>query len=54
MARHKHIGEFLKDIGSPNEEILKSWGEDLFNTSEELIKGFNQINNKSKEEKANF
>ena len=43
MGRIKRIGEYLKDK-TPNEDTLRSWGETLYNVSQELIDGFDTIN----------
>lgn len=43
LARHKHIGEFLKDR-TPDEETLRAWGKKLYETSQELIDGYDHIN----------
>jgi hypothetical protein len=43
LARHKHMVEFLKDK-TPSEEILRDWGKKLYETSQELINGYERIN----------
>lgn len=43
LARHKHMGEFLKDR-TPDEETLRAWGKKLYETSQELIYGYERIN----------
>lgn len=48
MANHKHIGEYLSKE-SPGEEILKEWGKQLFETSNDMISGYNLINSGKKQ-----
>ncbi len=43
ISKHKDIGEFLKE-NLPDESLLKIWGEELYNTSRELIEGYEKIN----------
>ena len=43
LARHKHMGEFLK-TNTPSEEVLREWGKKLYETSQELINGYERIN----------
>jgi hypothetical protein len=43
LARHKHMGEFLKER-TPSEEVLREWGKKLYETSQELINGYKHIN----------
>lgn len=43
LARHKHMGEFLKDR-TLDEETLRAWGKKLYETSQELIDGYKHIN----------
>jgi len=38
MGKHLHIGEFLKDK-TPDEETLRIWGAQLYETSKEIIEG---------------
>jgi len=47
MGKHLRIGEYLKDK-TPSENIMRAWGEELFNTSLELIDGFDAINTPEK------
>jgi hypothetical protein len=42
VSQHKHIGEYLM-TKTPTEEILREWGKQLYETSEELIKGHKLI-----------
>jgi len=40
----KHVGEYLRDYGSPKpEDTLNNWGRDLVSNAEELIYGFNAV-----------
>jgi len=43
LSRHKHMGEFLKHK-TPNEDTLRAWGKKLYETSQELIDGYERIN----------
>lgn len=43
IAKHKDIGEFLRE-NMPEESLVKLWGENLYNTSKELIAGYEYIN----------
>jgi hypothetical protein len=43
LANHKDIGEFLSEK-TPNEDILREWGKKLYETSKELIDGYESIN----------
>ena len=47
-GRHKRIGEFLKEK-TPNEETLRLWGKELYETSQELMNGFDYINKNFKQ-----
>jgi hypothetical protein len=42
VSQHKHIGEFLM-TKTPTDEILREWGKELYETSDELIKGHKLI-----------
>lgn len=44
MSRHLHVGEFLSEKIPNNEEMVKSWGRDLYETSKELLAGYKYIN----------
>jgi hypothetical protein len=46
LAYHKDMGEFLSEK-TPDDNLLREWGKKLFETSKELINGFNYINHKS-------
>lgn len=50
MARHLHMGEFLINK-SPDEEILREWAKDLYNTSNEIIAWFKLFNKQNDGEK---
>lgn len=43
VGRQKHIGEFLKN-NTPTEDQLREWGKRLFDSSQELIDGYERIN----------
>ena len=43
MGKHLRMGEYLKEK-TPSEKLLRAWGEELFDTSKELIDGFDAIN----------
>jgi hypothetical protein len=42
ISRHKSIGEFLKDR-IPEKHLIYQWGQKLYETSQELIKGYEHI-----------
>lgn len=43
MARHLHMGEFLKDGKLDPTPYLKNWGEYLYKTSQEMIEWYNAV-----------
>ena len=48
MGKHLRTGEFLKDK-VPDKEIVMKWGEELFNTSKEVINWFEDLGKKPHE-----
>jgi len=45
MGKHLRVGEFLKEK-LPSEETVKEWGQELFDTSKEVINWFEELGKK--------
>lgn len=43
-AKHLALGELLTEEGCTDQVLLRQWGRELLDTSQELVDGYNKIN----------